>query len=202
MKKFILCSLLINIAFYSAYGAEASDEEESSLPAPDQGVNNLPDLPDIKTFFDALELANQDPITANAERQRAQELKQYLEERGLPEVSYCFELHCKYCTEIYSLPNPSSEEAIERLNAAFKKHKQRHKQKLYCCPICEINYLQDATALKKHIQGQCGRNLSKAEKESLLRQLETFKTDYTRYELEESLQLKTQQRHSKYTTTQ
>ena len=134
MKKFILCSLLINIAFYSAYGAAAS-----SLPAPDQGVNNLPDLPDINTFFDDKELSD-------AKRQRAQELEEHFKKRIkrrrliLPKVRDCppgyifesfesferFELCCNYCTKIYSLPNPS-QEAIDKLEVAFKKHQQRCK---------------------------------------------------------------------------
>lgn len=184
MKKCIFSSLLIHVVFWSANGAE---EKTICL------------LPDPRSFYTALTLAGKKTDPAALELQDflqdpAGQLAQIIPfEQQYPKLELC----CPYCDTTYKTDSSSTEDQ-RRLILAFKRHKSRHKEKLYRCPICEINYFQNARALKIHIEGRCGKNLTKKNKKELLSDLEAFKTDYTREQLKASIGLETQERGSKY----
>jgi hypothetical protein len=185
MKKCILSSLLIHVVFWSVNGAVGK---------------TTPPLPDPISFYTALTLAGKETVQSAAlELEKffqspAGQLAQIIPfEEQYPKL----ELRCPYCDRTYATDS-SSRKVQEQLKSAFKKHRWRHKKELYCCPICKINYFQDARALEIHIKGTCGENLTEEYKKSLLNQLEEFKTEYTRDQLEASISLETQQRRSKY----
>lgn len=184
MKKCIFSSLLIHVVFWSANGLAG----EPTRP-----------LPDPRSFYTALKLAGKetDPAALKLERFFQSTAGQLAQIIPVEEQYPNFELHCPDCGKVYATDS-SSRKVQDQLKSAFKRHKSRHKEKLYCCPICEINYFQNARALKIHMQGRCGKNLTKKDKENLLRNLKAFKTDFTRAQLTESIGLQTQQRSSKY----
>jgi len=196
MKKCILSSLLIHVVFWSVNGAVGE---------------TTPPLPDRRSFYAALTLAAFDPaFPKETDQANAQELETFFqsttgqlaqiipfEEQNSKVTKPKLELRCPYCDQVY-VTNSSSRKVQNQLKQTFKKHRWRHKEKLYCCPICEINYFQDARALKIHIKGNCGKDLNEEDKEKLLNQLKEFKTEHTRDQLEASIGLMTQKRRSRY----